>query len=100
MTSRPDFGPDYGQELWEKPAPEPEVLEEEQRELFEGERELYEHEAGEREVRYGGMEDNELHVQDQVCQRCGSPITAMQEARRHLDGSWVHEICPVHHHPA
>ena len=100
MTIRPESGPDYGQEQWEHPAPPPTILEEEQRELYEGERELYEHEAGEREVRYGGMEDNELHVQDQVCQRCGSPITAMQEARRHLDGSWVHEICPVHHHPA
>jgi hypothetical protein len=98
MMSRPDFGPDYGQELWEKPAPEPEILEEEREELFEGERELYEHQAGEREVGYPGTESNELHVQSQVCQRCGSPITAMQEARRHLDGSWVHEICPVHHH--
>ncbi|MBV8431913.1 MAG: hypothetical protein JO244_12150 [Solirubrobacterales bacterium] len=100
MTSRPDFGPDYGQEQWEKPAPEPEVLEEERRELFEGERELYEHEAGEREVHYGGVEGNELHVQGQVCQRCGAPITATQEARRHLDGSWAHEICPVHHQPS
>ena len=100
MTMRPEEGPGYGQEKWEPPEPSPTILEEERGELFEGERELYEHEAGEREVRYGGMEDNELHVQDQVCQRCGSPITAMQEARRHLDGSWVHEICPVHHHPA
>jgi hypothetical protein len=100
MTSRPDFGPDYGQELWEAPAPEPEVLEEERRELFEGERELYEHEAGGQQVRYPGLEDNELHVQGQVCERCGSPITAIQESRRLLDGHWVHEICPVHHHPA
>jgi len=51
-------------------------------------------------VNYPGLEDNELHVQGQVCQRCGSPITAMQESRRLLDGHWVHEICPVHHHPA
>jgi hypothetical protein len=100
MTSRPDFGPDYGQELWEAPAPGAEELEEERRELFEGERELYEHEAEERQVQYPGLEDNELHVQGQVCDRCGGPITATQEARRHLDGHWTHEICPVHHHPA
>jgi hypothetical protein len=101
MTSRPDFGPDYGQELWEAPAPAPEQLEEERRELFEGERELYEHEAGERQVDYPGLEDNELHIQGQVCERCGAAISATQEARLRLDGKWVHEVCPpIHHHPA
>ena len=96
MTIRPEEGPDYGQEQWEHPAPPPTVLEEEQRELFEGERELYEHEAGARQRDYPGLEDNELHASGQVCGRCGTAITAMQEARRLLDGRWVHEVCPVH----
>jgi hypothetical protein len=96
MTSRPDFGSDYGQELWEAPAPPPTELEEERGELYGGERELYEHEAAEREVNYLDPEDNELHAPGQVCQRCGSAIIGMQEARRQLDGHWVHEICPIH----
>jgi len=95
MTSRPDFGPDYGQEMWEPPAPPPTELEEEERELYGGERELYEHEAGEREVGYLGPEDNELHAPGQVCERCGTAITAMQETRKLPDGHWVHEVCPV-----
>ena len=96
MTTRPEFGPDYGQELWEKPAPPPTELEEEERELYGGERELYEHEAGARQRDYPGLEDNELHAPGQVCGRCGTVITAMQEARRLPDGQWVHEVCPVH----
>jgi len=36
MTSRPDFGSDYGQELWESPAPPPTELEEEREELYGG----------------------------------------------------------------
>ena len=95
MTTRPEFGPDYGQELWEKPAPPPTELEEEERELYGGERELYEHEAEERQVDYLDPEDNELHAPDQVCERCGTVITAMQEARLRPDGHWVHEVCPV-----
>ena len=95
MTSRPDFGSDYGQELWEAPAPPPTELEEEQGELYGGERELYEHEAAEQEVNRFDPEVNELHAPGQVCERCGSGIIAMQEARRLLDGHWVHEVCPV-----
>ena len=95
MTIRPEFGPDYGQELWEKPAPPPTELEEEERELYGGERELYEHEAEERAVDHLDPEDNELHAPGQVCERCGTAITAMQEARRLLDGHWVHEVCPI-----
>jgi hypothetical protein len=95
MTIRPESGPDYGQEQWEHPAPPPTVLEEEQRELYEGERELYEHEAGEREADYLDREDNELHASGQVCERCGTVITATQEVRRLLDGHWVHEVCPL-----
>jgi hypothetical protein len=93
---RPDYGPDYGQEQWEKPAPPPTEHVEEERELFEGERELYEHEEDERELNYLGPEDNELHAPGQVCERCGSAISAMQEARRLPDGQWIHEVCPVH----
>ena len=96
MSIRPQDGPDYGQEKWEAPTPTPTELEEEQGELFGGERELYEHEAAEREVNSFDPEDNELHAPGQVCERCGSGIIAMQEARRLLDGHWVHEVCPVH----
>jgi hypothetical protein len=96
MSIRPQFGPDYGKELWETPAPPPTELEEEQRELYGGERELYEHEAAERDVDRLDPEDNELHAPGQVCERCGTVIAAMQEARRLPDGHWVHEVCPVH----
>jgi len=96
MTIRPQYGPDYGEELWDAPTPSPTKLDEEQGELFGGERELYEHEAAEREVNYLNPEDNELHAPGQVCERCGSGIVAMQEARRRPDGHWVHEVCPVH----
>ena len=96
MTMRPEEGPGYGQEKWEPPEPSPTILEEEQRELYEGERELYEHEEGGRRQNYLDPEDNELHAPGQACQRCGMAITATQEARRLLDGHWVHEICPIH----
>ena len=95
MTIRPQYGPDYGQEQWEKPAPPPEELEEEERELYGGERELYEHEAGERDVDRLDPEDNELHAPGQVCQRCGTVINATQDVRLLPDGHWVHEVCPV-----
>jgi hypothetical protein len=98
MTIRPESGPEFGQELWEKPAPSPTELEEEERELYGGERELYEHEAEERDLDRDDfdLESNELHVPGQVCERCGTAISAMQEARRLPDGQWVHEICPIH----
>ena len=95
MTIRPEFGPDYGQESYEPPTAPATELVEEQHELYEGERELYEHEAGERAVDRLDTEDNELHAPGQVCERCGTVITAMQEARRLPDGHWVHEVCPV-----
>jgi len=96
MSIRPEDGPGYGQERWEHPAPPPGELGEEQRELYDPERELYEHEAAEREVNSLTPEDNELHAPGQVCNRCGSGIIATQEARRLLDGHWVHEVCPIH----
>lgn len=96
MTVRPESGPEYGQEQWERPAPPPAELEEEERELYEGERELSEHEAGERDVDRLDPEGNELHAPGQVCQRCEAVISALQEVRRLPDGRWVHEVCPVH----
>ena len=98
MTIRPESGPEFGQELWERPAPPPTELEEEQRELYGPERELYEHEEEERERDRSSLdpEDNELHAPGQVCERCGTVISALQEVRRLPDGQWVHEVCPVH----
>jgi hypothetical protein len=95
MSIRPEDGPGYGQEQWEHPAPSPTVLGEEERELYDPERELYEHEAGEREVSRLDPEDNELHASGQVCERCGTVINATQDVRRLPDGHWVHEVCPV-----
>jgi len=41
------------------------------------------------------LDDNELHAQGVVCGHCGKGITAGQDVRRRLDGTWVHEECPV-----
>ena len=95
MTVRPEFGPDYGQEQWEKPTPPPAELEEEERELYGGERELYEHQEEERELDRLDPEDNELHAPGQVCERCGTVITAVQDVRLLPGGHWVHEVCPA-----
>jgi hypothetical protein len=98
MTIRPEYdGTDFGEEMWEPPAPPPAVLEEEQRELYEGERELYEQQAEQRELDYLDPGGNELHVRGQVCKRCGRDIAATQDARMLPDGHWVHEVCPAHH---
>jgi hypothetical protein len=96
MTVRPESGPEYGQERWERPAPPPTELEAEERELYEGERELSEREQEDRELDYLDPENNELHVAGQLCQRCGTAITVTQEARLLPDGHWIHEACPVH----
>jgi hypothetical protein len=97
MTIRPESGPEYGHEQWEHPNPPATELEEEQRELYDKERELYEHQAGARDIdRLDDPEDNELHAPGQVCQRCGTVITATQDVRLLPDGHWVHEVCPVH----
>jgi hypothetical protein len=37
---------------------------------------------------------NEAHASGQVCERCGSVITAKQDARLLPDGRWTHEVCP------
>jgi hypothetical protein len=96
MTVRPEFGPDYGQELWEDPTPTPAEYADEEGELREGQRELSEQEEEERELDYLDPGGNELHVRGQVCQRCGAVIAATQDARMRPDGHWVHEVCPIH----
>lgn len=58
------------------------------------EREIEEHDREDREVDYLDPEDNEAHAPGQVCERCGTIITASQDARRRPDGHWVHEVCP------
>ena len=30
-----------------------------------------------------------------VCQLCGAVIRAGQEARRRVNGEWIHEACPI-----
>jgi hypothetical protein len=40
------------------------------------------------------MDDNELHAAGQVCSRCHGVIGPEEAARRHLDGTFQHEICP------
>ena len=90
MTVRPDFGSEYGDEerqrLEEHDLPGPEVAEEE--------REIGEHEREGEEAELLDAESNEAHAPGQVCERCGQVITDGQDARRRLDGQWVHEECP------
>ena len=59
------------------------------------ERELRDRELEDKEVLYVDAEDNEAHAAGNVCPRCGTVITTGQDARRRLDGQWVHEVCPV-----
>lgn len=91
MTIRPDFGPDYGEEQWQ-PEEEPTSVREEE-DL--GEREIQEHDREDQEVEYLDPDDNEAHAPGQVCARCGTVITAGQDARLRPDGRWIHEVCPV-----
>ena len=39
-------------------------------------------------------EENELHAAGQTCVRCHHPIAPGDDVRRHLDGTFQHEICP------
>ena len=92
MTVRPDFGSEYGDEERkrfeeEEGPPEPDVAEEE--------RDLFERERQEQEVNFIDAESNEAHAPGSVCERCGQVISATQDARRRPDGQWVHEECPV-----
>jgi hypothetical protein len=80
MTIRPDSGPEYGEEELESWG----VLPEEAEDL-----------SGEF-ASDPVIADNEAHAPGKTCERCGSAITAHQDARRRPDGRWVHEVCPPH----
>jgi hypothetical protein len=41
-------------------------------------------------------DDNDATATGQVCELCGSVITAGQQARLRPDGRWIHETCPLH----
>ena len=40
------------------------------------------------------FEDNELHAAGKTCVVCHATIGPTDDVRRHLDGSFQHEICP------
>jgi hypothetical protein len=40
-------------------------------------------------------DDNDATAPGQVCELCGSVITAGQQARLRADGRWIHETCPI-----
>ena len=40
------------------------------------------------------FEDNELHAAGKTCVVCHAVIGPTDEVRRHLDGTFQHEICP------
>jgi hypothetical protein len=40
-------------------------------------------------------DDNDATAAGKVCERCGSVITAGQQARLRPDGGWIHEACPI-----
>jgi hypothetical protein len=41
-------------------------------------------------------DDNDETAPGKVCELCGSLITAGQQARLQPDGTWIHEVCPIH----
>jgi len=40
------------------------------------------------------FEDNELHAVGKTCVACQATIGPGEDVRRHLDGTYQHEICP------
>jgi hypothetical protein len=59
------------------------------------EAEIAEHERQEQEAFYLDAEVNEAHAPaGQICERCGQLIKAADDARKRVDGGWVHEVCP------
>ena len=40
-------------------------------------------------------DDNEATAPGQICELCGSVITAGQQTRLRTDGWWIHEACPT-----
>ena len=39
-------------------------------------------------------EDHAAHAPGRICQACGRPIEAGQDARRRGEEDWVHDVCP------
>jgi hypothetical protein len=40
------------------------------------------------------LDTNAARAAGQPCGRCGQSITARQDTRRRIGGTWVHEACP------
>jgi hypothetical protein len=44
----------------------------------------------------GGMADsNAATAPGKTCDLCGATIEAGQQARRRVNGEWIHEACPI-----
>lgn len=44
----------------------------------------------------GLVDDNAATAPGKICELCGELISARQEARRRVNGEWIHEACPIH----
>lgn len=40
-------------------------------------------------------DDNAASAPGKICELCGAVIRAGQEARRRVNGEWIHEACPI-----
>jgi hypothetical protein len=40
-------------------------------------------------------DSNAATAPGKICELCGAVISASQEARRRVDGEWIHEACPI-----
>jgi hypothetical protein len=92
MSITPEFGEERGMSTQERAIRHkvdvaPGVESEEQEELAAQSR-------AEREILYLDAESNEAHAAGKICERCGAEMTARQDARRLVDGNWIHEVCP------
>ncbi len=43
----------------------------------------------------GQADTNAARAPGKICQLCGDIIKATQEARRRVNGEWIHEACPI-----
>ena len=43
----------------------------------------------------GQADSNAATAPGKTCQLCGAIIKATQEARRRVNGEWIHEACPI-----
>jgi hypothetical protein len=50
--------------------------------------------AGDDPAGQDGTDGNAARAAGQRCGRCGQQITARQDTRRRIGGTWVHEACP------